>query len=177
MSMPPLDATDQRLIDALRRNARITNRALASLLGLSPSATLARLRKLERLGAIRGYTVVLSPAFDAPKRSYFIEVELDRHDEVALHRFEALLHASEEVRMIIRASGPYDYLIHLVSALPGDWTKLAAAAKDLGVQIRRSRSVEVVETVKTPSVGAFCTRCRQKGQADGAAISSRPSCD
>ena len=60
--MPELDRIDRALIRALRRNARITNVALAAEAGLSPSACLRRVQMLESSGVIRGYTALVAGA-------------------------------------------------------------------------------------------------------------------
>jgi DNA-binding Lrp family transcriptional regulator len=54
-----LDGKDRLLIAYLRRNARMTAVELASRLGLSRSSVQSRMARLERIGIIRGYTIVL----------------------------------------------------------------------------------------------------------------------
>ena len=57
-----LDENDRRLIDALDRNARTSIADLARLIGLSPQSTSDRVKRLEDLGVITGFTVQLDPA-------------------------------------------------------------------------------------------------------------------
>jgi len=57
-----LDETDRRLIEALDRNARTSTADLARLVGLSPQSTADRVRRLEDLRVIAGFTVKLDPA-------------------------------------------------------------------------------------------------------------------
>lgn len=57
-----LDDTDRRLIEALDRNARSSTADLARLVGLSPQSTADRVRRLEDLRVIAGFTVKLDPA-------------------------------------------------------------------------------------------------------------------
>jgi DNA-binding Lrp family transcriptional regulator len=54
-----LDGKDRLLLAYLRRNARMTAVELAGRLDLSRSSVQARMARLERIGVIRGYTVVL----------------------------------------------------------------------------------------------------------------------
>jgi Lrp/AsnC family leucine-responsive transcriptional regulator len=56
-----LDDTDRRLIEALDRNARSFMADLARLVGLSPQSTADRVRRLEDLRVIAGFTVKLDP--------------------------------------------------------------------------------------------------------------------
>jgi Lrp/AsnC family leucine-responsive transcriptional regulator len=50
-----MDAVDERLVALLRDNARLSMADLGRQVGLSRTATLARVRRLEDTGAIRGY--------------------------------------------------------------------------------------------------------------------------
>ncbi len=52
-----LDETDRQLLALLRRNARMPLVGLARAVSLSRSAVQGRLQKLERCGAIGGYTI------------------------------------------------------------------------------------------------------------------------
>ncbi|WP_246179514.1 Lrp/AsnC family transcriptional regulator [Microvirga thermotolerans] len=64
-----LDEKDRILIGALRRNARESLVGLARSVGLSRSATQERMRRLEREGVIRGYTVDLAAEADPAVRA------------------------------------------------------------------------------------------------------------
>jgi Lrp/AsnC family transcriptional regulator, leucine-responsive regulatory protein len=54
-----VDAVDKKLIDALSANARRSMRDLAGLAGMSAPSVADRVRRLEDLGLLRGYTVDL----------------------------------------------------------------------------------------------------------------------
>jgi Lrp/AsnC family leucine-responsive transcriptional regulator len=64
-----LDEKDKILIAALRKNARESLVGLARSVGLSRSATQERMRRLEREGVIRAYTVELASAQDPAVRA------------------------------------------------------------------------------------------------------------
>lgn len=56
MNMPlQLDQIDSAILDRLQARAKLTNVQLAQEIGLSPAATLERVRKLEHQGVIKGY--------------------------------------------------------------------------------------------------------------------------
>ncbi|MEF0940056.1 Lrp/AsnC family transcriptional regulator [Rhizobium sp. BR 362] len=61
MSVPnvatELDAIDQRMLEALARNARISLKELAEAAGLSSPSAAERLRRLEERGVIAAFTV------------------------------------------------------------------------------------------------------------------------
>ena len=56
-----LDDTDRRLLGVLLEDARISQRGLAQRIGVAQGTITNRLRRLEDLGIIKGYTVLLEP--------------------------------------------------------------------------------------------------------------------
>ncbi|MGY5804491.1 Lrp/AsnC family transcriptional regulator [Rhizobium hainanense] len=56
-----LDDTDQRMLEALARNARISLKELAEAAGLSSPSAAERLRRLEERGIISAFTVDIAP--------------------------------------------------------------------------------------------------------------------
>ncbi|MGV1837584.1 Lrp/AsnC family transcriptional regulator [Rhizobium rhizogenes] len=65
MSVPntaiELDAIDQRMLEALARNARISLKELAEVAGLSSPSAAERLRRLEERGVIAAFTLDIAP--------------------------------------------------------------------------------------------------------------------
>src|SRR2546428_506007 len=57
-----LDKIDLRILSILQGDARASNAAIARKIGMAPSATLERIRKLEQRGLIRGYEARLDAA-------------------------------------------------------------------------------------------------------------------
>ena len=65
MSVPnaaaEIDIIDQRMLEALARNARISLKELAEVAGLSSPSAAERLRRLEERGVIAAFTVDIAP--------------------------------------------------------------------------------------------------------------------
>jgi len=57
-----LDRIDFALLMVLQKNARLANNRLAELVGVAPSTCLERVRRLARLGVIKGYHCDVDPA-------------------------------------------------------------------------------------------------------------------
>jgi Lrp/AsnC family leucine-responsive transcriptional regulator len=55
----PIDAQDQAILTLLRKDARIPHAAIGREIGLTGPAVLARIRKMEEAGTIRGYQAVV----------------------------------------------------------------------------------------------------------------------
>ena len=56
-----LDDTDRALLEELLEDARISQRALARKVGIAQGTVQNRLRRLEEMGVIKGYSVMLDP--------------------------------------------------------------------------------------------------------------------
>ena len=56
-----IDEHDERILQLLQSNARMTQADIAKAVGLAPSAVLERIRKLEAKGAIREYVASIDP--------------------------------------------------------------------------------------------------------------------
>ena len=59
MADPELDDTDRAILDLLRQNARRTIADIAGRVNLSAAPVKRRIERLERLGVIVGYTLVI----------------------------------------------------------------------------------------------------------------------
>ena len=71
ISKTSLDATDHKLLAALTDNARISLADLGRFLGMSPQSAADRLRRLEDVGVIAGFTAILDPeALGLPVGAY-----------------------------------------------------------------------------------------------------------
>ena len=54
--MAKIDDKDRQIIRTLQRHGRITNQDLAEAVNLSPSPCLRRVKNLEKVGIIQGYS-------------------------------------------------------------------------------------------------------------------------
>jgi len=132
-----LDRIDRRILAALQANARITNQALAEQVFLSPSACLARVKRLERLGVIQGYHARLDPFAIDVGLVLYAEVTLKGHSAEELERFEQMIRSLPAVVEASHMTGAYDYLLKVVTADMAEWTKMAEALTSSGVGVER----------------------------------------
>ena len=75
-----LDEIDVKLLSALQADADRTNVELARLVGLSPAATLHRVRWLKESGVIRIIRAQLDPAAAGFPLQVYVTATLSRHD-------------------------------------------------------------------------------------------------
>lgn len=112
--MSLLDPLDQRLLQRLRADGRISNADLASAVGLSPSACLRRVRRLEERGVIRGYAAVLAKDSDDGVVAY-VEITLEKQTDDHMRRFEAAVRNHPEIRDCYLMAGEADYIVRAVA--------------------------------------------------------------
>jgi DNA-binding Lrp family transcriptional regulator len=131
-----LDRIDRRILAALQANARLTNQALSEQVFLSPSACLARVRRLEQAGVIQGYHARLDPFAIDVGLVLYAEVTLQGHSPEELGRFEQAIKALPAVVEASHMTGAYDYLLKVVTADMAEWTKIAEelTSSDIGVE-------------------------------------------
>lgn len=122
--MQDIDRIDRALIRALRREARITNAALAAEVGLSPSACLRRVKALEEAGVIRGYTALVAGPAAGARQVVIVRISLARQTEDILNAFEAEVLKHPEIRHCYLMTGEEDYLLHLETEGPGDYERI-----------------------------------------------------
>ena len=113
-----LDALDRRILRVLQADGRITFDALAAQVGLSSSAALRRVRRLEDSGAISGYVAVVPPERIGLGLTAYINVRLEKHTEShkrnPMDVFKAAVQAWPEVVECAALTGEMDYLLRVV---------------------------------------------------------------
>lgn len=133
--VPRLDRIDRKILAALQADGRLTNQALSERVALSPSACLARVRRLEQAGVIQGYHARLDPFALDIGLVLFVEITLAGHSPAELARFEEAIAGLPQVVEASHVTGAFDYLLKVVVADMADWTGIAEqlTSGDLGV--------------------------------------------
>jgi Lrp/AsnC family leucine-responsive transcriptional regulator len=108
-----VDALDREVLLALQEDGRMSNLALARKLGLSPSAMLGRVRRLERSGAIRGYRAVIDPAALGVTLRALVVARLREHSEESIREFEKGIKEVPGVRSCYHVTGQFDMVVEL----------------------------------------------------------------
>ncbi|MBR0642101.1 Lrp/AsnC family transcriptional regulator [Plastoroseomonas hellenica] len=119
-----MDATDRRILRALSNQARQTNAELAESVGLSPSPCWTRVKRLEQAGVIQGYHALLDQAALGMPDTVFLEIQMEKHDDTILHRFEEAVAEMPEVLEAWLVSGEYDYVLKVAVGGTAGYEKL-----------------------------------------------------
>ncbi len=74
---PIMDTVDEKIIQLLQKNARISIKDIASQVFLSSPAVTARIDRLEKIGIIRGYHAQINPEALGYRIKAFVNLEMD----------------------------------------------------------------------------------------------------
>ena len=109
--MITLDDLDHRILHALQDQADRSNLEIARLIGLSPAATLRRIKRLKDQGVIERVVAVLNPQAVGAGLLAVVEVSLERQGEHALQAFAALACKQAEVQQCYQVSPGPDFVL------------------------------------------------------------------
>lgn len=135
-----IDEMDRRILSLLQQDARLPNAEIARRVGMAPSATLERLRKLEERGVILGYECRVDPRKLGLGLTAFIFVKAsDKGDHETAER----LKQHPNVLEVHHVAGEDCYLVKV----------RAADAEDLGRMLRTEfNSLPSVHSTRTTIV-------------------------
>ena len=108
-----MDRIDEKILQELRRDGRLSNLALAERVGLSPSACLRRVAALEKNGTITGYRATLSAEKMGVGFVAYITVGLNTHTKASQEAFERAMMRAPEVRECHNITGSVEYLLRV----------------------------------------------------------------
>lgn len=115
-----IDDIDKIVLSSLQENARISNADLARRAGLSPSAILTRVKRLEEQGYIAEYAARVNRQQMGYDMLCFVGVSLQRHELEQVSEFDDAIAQIPEVLECHHVTGDYDYLLKVVAKNTAD---------------------------------------------------------
>jgi Lrp/AsnC family transcriptional regulator, leucine-responsive regulatory protein len=120
--MESINKLDRHILRILQGNGRATFDEIGDTVGLSPSAALRRVKRLEDAGVIDRYVALVKPAAVGLSLMAYINVRLEKHSEAferdtkrnPRDQFRAGVQAWPEVVECAALSGEMDYLLRVV---------------------------------------------------------------
>lgn len=109
-----LDQTDIRILDLLQKNARMTNKELSSHLGISPTPTFERVKKLEKAGIIDHYSAVLNADKLGKSLYAFAHISLKDHTKERVAEFSKKIDEMDEVQECHYVTGDSDFILKIL---------------------------------------------------------------
>jgi Lrp/AsnC family leucine-responsive transcriptional regulator len=116
--METLDKLDRHILRSLQEDGRATFDLLAEQVGLSPSAVLRRVKRLEESGVIDRYVALVKPEAVGLGLTAYINVRLEKHTEShkrnPMDLFRASVQTWPEVAECAALTGEMDYLLRVL---------------------------------------------------------------
>ena len=119
-SMHTIDKLDKAILRRLQANGRETYDVIGEQVGLSPSAVLRRVKRLEENGVIDRYVALVQPESVGLGLTAYINVRLEKYTETSKRNpmdvFRASVQTWPEVVECVSLTGEMDYLLRVVVA-------------------------------------------------------------
>jgi Lrp/AsnC family leucine-responsive transcriptional regulator len=153
-----LDSYGRKLLDELQTNARLSLAELSRRIGLSPTAAAERLKQMEEVGILHGYTVVIDREALGLEVMAFIRMSCGGHQ---YHRLLEYVHTLEEVRECHHLTGGDDFLLKVTTTSMGDLEALIEALLPYGNPVTSLVLSTPVERRKYAVTGKLITVARK----------------
>lgn len=149
-----LDDVDLAIINLLKDNARLSIREISKIVRKAPSTIVSRLKKLEKMGVIRGYATLI----DYSKLNYQVNaITLLQVDGAHIEEVEKTLSSEPNVRAVYDVTGEYDVIILTTFKNVGELDKFVKRLLKMQ-HVKRSVTNITLRVVKeTPNIKELIT--------------------
>ncbi|CAH7224616.1 Lrp/AsnC family transcriptional regulator [Vibrio gigantis] len=143
-----MDRFDERILQELKLDGRISNIELSERIGLSASATLRRVQDLERKGIIQGYRAVLDNGLMGVGFIAYVSIGLSSHKKSAQLEFEEHVAMEKEVVECHNITGANEYLLRVETKDLPSYKKFHADVLGECAQVQSITTMVVMDTPK-----------------------------
>jgi len=143
-----LHPVDRQILAVLQERGRIPNVQLAAEVGLSPSAVLERVRKLEERGIIERYVALVDNRKIGLGTIAFVAVSLNLHRKDSIENFKSFIAECSEILECYHIAGTEDYLLKVYSRDIDDYEHFLIDKLTNVKGIDRVRTMFVLSTLK-----------------------------
>ncbi|WP_061016312.1 Lrp/AsnC family transcriptional regulator [Vibrio splendidus] len=143
-----MDRFDERILQELKLDGRISNIELSERIGLSASATLRRVQDLERKGIIQGYRAVLDNSLMGVGFIAYVSIGLSSHKKAAQLEFEEHVAMEKEVVECHNITGANEYLLRVETKDLPSYKKFHADVLGECAQVQSITTMVVMDTPK-----------------------------
>ena len=108
-----MDRIDALIVDALQKNARLSNKELASIIDLAPSSCHTRVRRLVAEGVLTGFHAEVSREAMGVGLEALLFVRLGQHSRPIVDAFQTYTHGLRQVIEVIHIAGAVDFVVRV----------------------------------------------------------------
>ncbi|WP_219012612.1 Lrp/AsnC family transcriptional regulator [Shewanella algae] len=143
-----MDRFDERILQELQNDGRISNVELAERVGLSPSATLRRVQELERKKLIKGYRAVLGKSQLNIGFIAYVAIGLNSHSKQSQLGFEEHIRYAREVVECHNITGANEYLLRVETKDLSSYKRFHAEVLGEYPQVKSITTMVVMDSPK-----------------------------
>ena len=149
-----LDKLDKAILRRLQDNGRETYDVIGEQVGLSPSAVLRRVKRLEDSGVIARYVALVRPEAVGLGLTAYLNVRLEKHTEShkrnPMDLFRASVQTWPEVVECAALTGEMDYLLRVVVADMAHYSRFIMDTLLKHPSVQDCKTSFVLDRVKPP---------------------------
>ncbi|MBH1966100.1 MAG: Lrp/AsnC family transcriptional regulator [Comamonadaceae bacterium] len=112
-----LDSHSLLILQELQRDSRQTVQQIAERVGLSPTPCWKRIKEMEAMGVISGYTALVDRSKVGLDLLVVVEANLNQHTEELVRQFERAVEATPQIVRCLSTTGQADYILTVL--VPG----------------------------------------------------------
>ena len=139
-----IDEIDAHILNILQQDARISNAEIARQIGLAPSATIERVKKLEEREIIRGYATEIDASQIGFGLTAFVAVRTKECSDEA----DGILSEIPEVLEVHDIAGDDDYLLKVRAKDAKDLARILREKLKSVPNVVAMRTTVVLQTIK-----------------------------
>src|SRR4051812_28413181 len=147
------DKLDKAILRALQQNGRETYEVIGARIGLSPSAVLRRVKRLEEAGVIDRYVALVKPESVGLGLTAYLNVRLEKHTEShkrnPMDVFRASVQTWPEVVECAALTGEMDYLLRVVVEDMAHYSRFIMETLLKHASVQDCKTSFVLDRVKT----------------------------
>ncbi|MCP3659632.1 MAG: Lrp/AsnC family transcriptional regulator [Bacteroidetes bacterium] len=143
-----MDDLDKEIIYILQQDSKITNAQLAKEIGLSPSSSLERVRRLESNGIIKGYSLILDKEKIGIECGFLVYIKLISIHKDTVENFIDIIKDIPQITEAHKISGIADFVLKVYCSRVADFEYLISEVLGEIEEIKEVRSEIILDTIK-----------------------------
>lgn len=142
------DEKDLSILRILQKDAKLSIRDIAVRINLSPTPTHERIKRLEKLGIIKGYTTVVDRKKINKGMMVICMVALNVHNKKTAGVFIEQVGKLKEVVEFYNISGEFDFMLKILAANMDDFHEFFVNKLSEIEGIGQTKSIFVMNSIK-----------------------------
>ncbi len=150
-----LDRIDYKILTALQKNGRLSNKELAAQVGLAPSSCLERVRRLREDGVLQGFHANVEPAALGISLQAMVAVRMRSHSKEMFTAFQNHLMSRPEVTAAYHLAGADDFLVHVAVRDAEHLRDLVMEAFSSRPEVERLETALIFDHLRSPELPSY----------------------